>query len=351
MEFTKKVIAEMPKAYAVGAFDGPDARSFVVGVEKDGPIRRFALEGTAMETVAEGPGGVMTVTQVPGRDDQLLATCEFFSPNFGGDTAHIRTYTRAADGTWDSTKLCDLPYVHRFGLLTGADGQLWLIACTIKGACRQIKNDWQRPGAVWAAPLDGCLEDHDDANQIELTELAGCQLQNHGFWVAPDRSYALISTAAGVFRYMPPVVTGDPWDVACLIVQPTSDICVADFDGDGKDEILTLSSFHGDTLSIWHAGAASDTYERVWEDPEKRPFLHAIWSGELGGTVCAVVGNRKGGRDLLRVFYADGSYQVEAIDHDRGPANCLVTMDESGTQRVVAANRETDEVALYELVR
>lgn len=113
MQYAKKVIASMPKAYAIGMFEGADAKSFVIGVEKDGPIRRFALDGTPMETVTEGPGGVMTIAQVPGRDDQLLATCEFFSPNYGSDTAHIVCYTRAADGSWSSTKLCDLPYVHR----------------------------------------------------------------------------------------------------------------------------------------------------------------------------------------------------------------------------------------------
>lgn len=347
MRYSKKVIASMPKAYAIGTFDGADARSFVVGVEKDGPIRRFALDGTPMETVTEGPGGVMTIAQVPGCDDVLLATSEFFSPNYGADTAGIVAYVRSEDGAWSSKRLCDLPYVHRFGLLTGADGRLWVIACTIKGACREVKNDWLTPGAVWAAPLDDVL-DEPGAKLLELTELSGCQLQNHGFWCAPDRGSALISTAAGVFRYVPPAAAGEAWQVSCLIVQPTSDICVADFDGDGCDEILTLSAFHGDTLSVWHETDVADTYERVWTDPEKHDFLHAIWSGELLGEPCAVVGNRKGGRDLLRVFFSDGTYRLEVIDHDRGPANCWVIEDGS-VARIIAANRETDEVALYDV--
>ena len=344
MQYSKKVIASMPKAYAIGMFEGEDARSFVIGVEKDGPIRRFALDGTPMETVTEGPGGVMTITQVPGRKDQLLATSEFFSPNYGGDTAGIVSYTRAADGTWSSHRICDLPYVHRFGVLVGADGQLWLIACTIKGACRKIKNDWLTPGAVYVAKLGDSLE----TETVELTELSGCQLQNHGFWTNEDHTLALVSTAAGVFRYVPPATADGEWSVSCLIVQPTSDICVADFDGDGKDEILTLSAFHGDTLSVWHEGDTEDTYKKVWEDPEKRDFLHAIWSGTIAGEPCAVIGNRKAGRDLFRVHFADGTYQLEMIDHDRGPANCWVFADGDAT-RIIAANRETDEVALYDV--
>ena len=322
MQYSKKVIASMPKAYAIGMFEGEDARSFVVGVEKDGPIRRFALDGTPMEIVAEGPGGVMTIAQVPGRKDQLLATSEFFSPNFGADTAGIVSYTRAADG------------------------QLWLIACTIKGACRKIKNDWLTPGAVYVAKLG----EHLEAETVELTELSGCQLQNHGFWTSADHTLALVSTAAGVFRYVPPATADGDWSVSCLIVQPTSDICVADFDGDGKGEILTLSAFHGDTLSVWHEGETEDTYVKVWEDPEKRDFLHAIWSGEIYGEKCAVIGNRKAGRDLFRVHFADGSYQLEMIDHDRGPANCWVFTDGDAC-RIIAANRETDEVALYDVAK
>lgn len=345
MQYQKNAIAEMPLAYAIGTFDGDDAESFLIGVEKQGPIERFALDGTHMETVAEGPGGVMTIAQVPGRNDQVMATCEFFSPNYGGDTAHIRVYTRNAEGTWASNKLCDLPYVHRFGLLKGADGTTYVIACTIKGACREIKNDWQTPGAVWGAALENPAESYEDNNQLKLELLAGAQLQNHGFWYAPDRSYALVSTAAGVFRYVPPAKPGEPWDIKCLIVQPTSDICVADFDGDGKEEILTFSAFHGDTLRIWHVGESEDTYTCVWEDPEKRNFLHAIWSGELAGEPCAVIGNRKDGRDLLRVYF-DGEYKLELIDHDFGPANCWV-IEDKGTQRIIAANRETNEVALY----
>lgn len=351
MRYEKKVLAtDMIKCYAIGMLDGDDARSFVVATEKEGPCRRFALDGTAMEDVNEGPGGVMTVMQTPGRGDQLMATYKFFSPNFGADDAKIVTYTRQPDGSWKRSVLCDLPYVHRFGVLTGADGQAWLIACTIKGACQQFKNDWLTPGAVYVAKLPTeNLEQFDEEHQLELTRLAGCQLQNHGFYTAPDRSFALVGTAAGVFRYVPPAQDGADWQVTCLIVDPTSDMTPVDLDGDGRDEIVTISRFHGDTLSVWHETEHEGQYEKVWEDPQKRGFLHAIWSGTLAGSPCAVLGNRKDGRDLIRLHHRGGTYEVEVIDHDCGPANCWGYTHE-GSDYIISANRETDEVALYKAI-
>ena len=101
MRYEKKVLAtDMVKCYAIGMVEAAGEKSFVVATEKDGPIRRFALDGTQRENVCDGPGGVMTVMQTPGRTDQLMSTYKFLSPNFGGDDAKIVTYTRQGDGSW-----------------------------------------------------------------------------------------------------------------------------------------------------------------------------------------------------------------------------------------------------------
>lgn len=353
MLYKKHVVADdMKLCYAISNFND----GFVIGCEKEGPIRRFAEDGTYVETVAEGPGGVMTLLQVPGRDDQLMATWKFFSPNFGGDEAKIVSYTREADGTWIERTVCDLPYVHRFGLLKGADGTTWLIACSIKGACREVKEDWWQPGAVYAAPLPERLEDFDDEHQLKLQMIANAQEQNHGFYVAEDASYALIGTAAGAFKYVPPATKDgiwSDWNIKCLIVNPTSDMCAVDLDGDGKLEIVTISRFHGNQLSVWHEDAEFEgRYSLQWEDPEKRGFLHAIWSGELAGEASAVLGNRRDGRDLFRLYWDEknATYALEFIDHDRGPTNTQVFTGSDGLDHIIAANRETNEVALYDVL-
>ncbi len=346
MVYHKKVLASMNKCYAIAMFQDGSAGSFLIGTEKEGPCRRFALDGTPMETVWEGPGGVMTMVQVPGREDQFLSTQEFYSPNCGGDNARIVTCTRQPDGAWQVKTLCDLPYVHRFGLIRAKDGRFWLLACTIKSAC-EYKEDWRFPGKAFAAPLPENLDAFDRDHQLPLEILRENQLRNHGYYTAPDKSYALVSTDEGVFRFVPPAEPGAGWEIRCLLHKAVSDITQADFDGDGKPELLTLSPFHGDELAIFKLDDAG-AYQPAFRFPQKLPFLHAIWSGSLNGVPCALVGHRKGSRDLLRVYY-DGrtkQYALETVDHDRGPTNVWVYSC-GGKDRIIAANRETDEVALY----
>ena len=345
MKVTKKKIAEMNLCYAVTMFSGSDRESFLVATEKAGPCVRFALDGTPIETVWEGPGGVMTMVQVPGRGDQFLSTQEFYSPNCGGDDARIVSCTRQPDGTWKVETLCDLPYVHRFGLLKAPDGRCWLLACTIKTTC-EYKEDWRTQGKVYAALLPEKPEEYSKAHPLKLTELMS-GYKNHGFMMPKDKSYALISTEEGVFRFTPPENPDGEWGIECLLKKPVSDITEADFDGDGKPELLTLSPFHGDTMAVFHLDE-NGTYQLAYHFPQEFPFLHAIWGGELNGEPCALIGHRKGDRDLLRVYYdrSANEYRLERLDHDCGPANVLAYSD-GGRELIVAANRETNEVALY----
>lgn len=347
MKVSKKIIAEMNLCYAVTMFSGSDSESFLVATEKAGPCVRFALDGTPIETVWEGPGGVMTMAQVPGRGDQFLSTQEFYSPNCGGDDARIVSCTRHADGTWKIETLCDLPYVHRFGLLKAPDGRYWLIACTIKTAC-EYKEDWRTQGKVYVALLPEKPEEYNRDHPLRLTELMS-GYKNHGFFMPSDKNYALISTEEGVFRFTPPENPTGEWRIKSLLKKPVSDITEVDFDGDGRPELLTLSPFHGDTMSVFHLDE-NGNYQPEYQFPAEFPFLHAIWSGELHGEPCAIIGHRKGERDLLRVWYdrAAREYRLERLDHDCGPANVLAYSD-GVREFIVAANRETNEVALYSI--
>ena len=46
------------------------------------------------------------------------------------------------------------------------------------------------------------------------------------------------------------------------------------------------------------------------------------------------------------VSYEEGDYKVTVLDQGSGPANCMFFND-GGMYKLAAANRETDEIALY----
>ncbi len=350
MKFTKQKLTDLKLCYAIGMFKGEYSGkvidSFLVATEKEGPCLRFDTDGNFLEEVWSGPGGVMTITQVPGRNDQILATQEFYSPNCGAEDARIVSATRGADGKWEVRTLCDLPYVHRFGILRSDNGN-YLVACTIKSDC-EYREDWRFPGKIFVAKLPEELEQFDADKQLELTVLRDEQLKNHGFYLLPDKKSCLISTEEGVYHITPPSEQQADWQVEELLQKAVSDICLVDFDGDGREELVTLADFHGDELSVYKQDDAGKYSELIYRHPEPLPFLHAIWSDELAGKKVAVLGHRKGDRDLFVLDYVDGEFQLINIDHDRGPTNCCVFHTEQAT-KIIATNRETDEVALYTL--
>ena len=129
---------------------------------------------------------------------------------------------------------------------------------------------------------------------------------------------------------------------------PASDMLYLDFDGDGQRELLVLSPFHGDALSIWKKTA--DKFSKVYEHPQKLPFIHAIWGEEVDGKVYGFVGCREGDRDLLAVSWngSEEKWEISSLDAGAGAANVMYYKD-GDKHCLLAANRETDEIAVYSL--
>ena len=102
----------------------------------------------------------------------------------------------------------------------------------------------------------------------------------------------------------------------------------------------------GDTLKVFKK--TSGVFEPVFEYEKKIAFAHAICASEISGKSFAVIGHRKGDRDLLAVKHTDSGYTVETLDHDVGPANAI-SFRLDGKTRILSANREINEVAYYTL--
>ena len=339
----KKVLANLEKCYSIAPLHYNDKDHILVAAEKTDRCILFDINGNEEETVWEGPGGVMTMVQVPNTNGQFLATHKFYSPNDSKEAKIV--IATPENGKWNIRTLCDLPFVHRFDIIQ-SDGKNYLIACCLKSG-HEYKDDWTSKGKVYGAVLPDDLSQYNDDNQLELTVIKDEMLKNHGYYrvVRDGKMSSLVCCDSGVYMFYPPTKENDNWEVKHLVDTPASDATLIDLDGDGKDELLVLSPFHGDTVDIY--SEEDGEYVLCYECPKKLEFLHAIWSGKLQGENVVIIGHRKGDRDLLKFSYKDGAYDVEVIDHDCGPANAY-GFSNNGKDYIISTNREINEIAMYE---
>ncbi|MDY5842734.1 hypothetical protein ACQRBK_06860 [Peptoniphilaceae bacterium SGI.137] len=345
MQVSKKIVAELEKCYAICPITIRGIKGFLVATEKAGDCRFFDEAGNHVETVWSEPGGVMSLVAIPGGEGAFLATHEFFSPN---DSARARiVLARPAEDGWTIKTLTDLPFVHRFDLLQAGEKQ-YLIACSIKSA-HEFREDWNHPGKVWVAELPGdvdAIEALCDSGELGLCDLGLELTQNHGYsrLQEQDRQGGLIGSKNGIYKIFPPKEEGEAWSVTKILNQQTSDCVLMDINGDGKDELITFSMFHGDHLDIFEE--TEDGYRRVWASPLVMEFLHAIWPATIEGEAMLFFGHRQGKRNLYVLRYSKGKgYYTETLDEDVGPTNC--NFIETPQPKLIAANREINQVALY----
>lgn len=345
MKFEKKIVGTLNKCYSIAAMQRNGKPHFLIAAEKHDPCYLFDETGRQLETVWQSPGGVMSMVQVPGADDQFLATHMFFSPNDSAQ-AKIVVATRKAANDWDIRTLVDAPFVHRFGLLE-RDGMQYLLVCCLKSG-HAYKDDWTMPGKVFAAKLPADLSRYDENHPLPLMLLKDQMCHNHGFSLYSDHGVntGIVTSDEGVFQFFPPEKPDGDWEIRQLYDQPVSDAVLCDFDGDGQPELGCISPFHGDQLYICHKDE-SGNYKKVWQFENPAEMLHATWACELCGKPVWIVGWRKGERDLILVSFADGAYKTTRIDHDRGPANAMKFTASDQTEYIVVTNRETDEIAMY----
>ena len=221
------------------------------------------------------------------------------------------------------------------------------MACTLKSA-HAFKDDWTCPGRVWVAKLPEDISIFDEDHQLELTPLISGLTQNHGFFKTEEEDYqiAVVGTKNGIFKVVPPADENGEWTYEQLTTDPASDMLYLDFDGDGQKELMTFAPFHGDTLAVYKL--VDGSYQKVWEDERKMPFLHAIYPLEMNGKVYGIYGYRRNELELNLLSYdADtNTYVSENLDRNAGPTNALAFKD-GDVQKIFVSNRETDEIALY----
>lgn len=350
MKVEKKRIGELNKCYSLAELSYRGEHCFLVAAEKQDPCYLFRESGELMEQVWDGPGGVMTIAEVPGTDGIFLATRRFYSPNDGLD-AEIVLVEPKKEGGWESFTLCKAPFVHRFGILERG-GERYLLVCCLKTG-HSFKDDWSRKGACFGAHLPKDLAQFHGDKNLELTLLKDEMLKNHGFskWKDGGFETGVVACEEGTYLFVPPAVLGAEWQVKRIHSLPSSDSILLDFDGDGKMELGCIAPFHGNSLTIYHEDADGN-YVPQWKYPAKEAdteMLHATFPCEIQGKPAWIVGWRKGTRDtiLIRWDEKEGNYRTDFLDRNSGCANAMHFKNVSGEDIVIAANREINEIAMY----
>ena len=341
MRYQKQVIDQIEKCYALTMIEQDGRPLLAVAGEKDAPCRLYDLDGSQVDQVWDKPGGVMTMVPVPGGNGTFLSTQAFFSPDDSKD-ARLICAQRHHD-RWKLTRVLDIPHIHRFDVIP-KDGINYVIACTLKSG-HEYSGDWRCPGRIWTGVLP-----EEPTQPLKLSLFRDGLTHNHGYTrsIKDGEIRSVISCDEGVFLVTPPAQPKSEWAIVQLLKEPASDAVLIDLDGDGEDELLTISPFHGDTLSIWHLAAG--TYQKVYAYPEKLPFLHAITAGTVYGRPMVFVGHREGRRSLLGFYYdrPQNRYTFDILDENTGAANCLL-FSRDGHPALLVTNREVDEAAIYDV--
>ena len=345
MRVEKKVISNLTKCYSIAPLEYHGNRHLLVAAEKVDRCLLFDEDGNQEDVVWEEPGGVMTMVQVPGTDGQFLATQKFYSPNDSRE-AKIVIVTPKEKGDWEVQTLVELPFVHRFDILT-RNGVRYLIACVLKSD-HEYKDDWRFPGKVYSAVLPENLSGFDDKHQLQLEVLMDGMLKNHGYYRVEEKDVmtSVISCDGGVYQFYPPKEAGESWNIEKLIDDAASDAVLVDFDGDGEKELAVIAAFHGDKVRFYKK--KDEKFQLEYEFGESRKFLHAIYGGMLCGRPALITVHRKGERDLMVFTYdqQEKTYKMDYIDRDCGSAN-VYHFQKDGYDKLISTNREINEVALY----
>lgn len=345
MKVEKKVIGNLAKCYSIAPLHYQGMDYFLVAAEKVGRCILFDLDGNEVDTVWTEPGGAMSIVQVPGTDGQFLSTYKCYSPNDSKE-AGIVYVTPRGKGDWLVSTLVVLPHVHRFDILERG-GVRYLIACTLKSG-HEFKDDWSKPGKVYAAVLPENLNIFNQENPLHMEVIKDGLTKNHGYYrVDLDGTPgSVVSAEDGVFLFTPPVEPGRQWGVECLLDTPASDALLADLDGDGEQELAVIAPFHGDSISIYKK--EDGHYRNAYAYDKSAEFAHSIFGGMLCGKTRVVIGHRKGARDLLAFTYNQDtkSYEVQVLDKDCGSAN-VFRYTNHGKDVLISTNREIDEIAMY----
>ena len=339
MKFKKIMAGELEKCYSASSLciNGEQKFLFASEVHKNGIV--LDVKGDGKQEVFPTPGGVMAIAGWHEPDGDFASIYGFYPP-FLAEGSGLQLTVLQENGEYGSRKILELPYLHRFEVIQSGQ-RSWIILSVL---CREKrgKDDWSSPGYVAVLPM----EKNGDIQSCQPVILLDGQYRNHGMWKGTiDGKVSIITTSdQGVYAFYPDEA-GD-WNVERLLDEPCGEAAVFDLDGDGEEELVTISPFHGSHLSVYKKHGCS--WKKIWSYPGELEFAHALWVGMFSGKRVIFCGHRKGNGDLLAIWVNDGCWHMEPVDTNVGSSNIYVASG-GGKQYLLSANHRQGQYAVYQL--
>lgn len=345
MELKKTLIDEMFKCYSCNAISIDGKTQLIYAGEGPGILSVYSGDDFSdVKTLWDGDsgfGGTMSIVTVPGPDGYFFVSKGFLSM-VDSETSAIYLI-RYRDGEFIEEKLVDIPYLHRFDVITEGEKR-YLVAASLHGG-KVDKADWSKPGKIYVAEIP---YDLDAPMDVVLTVLAEGLTKNHGFNKGPwhGREVAFVATESGVLAVIPPAADGAAWSTEVIFDFPVSDVAAIDLDGDGEVEFALLSPFHGDQFDVYKK--IDGDYRSVFRYEKAQDFYHAINADTFNGVPSFVIGARKDPMDLFMVQYdaEANAFKSILIETQVGSANARIVHTENGDM-IMASNRQINQAAFY----
>ncbi len=342
VEFRKHSLAKLHMPYPLGIVVRNGKRCVVAATEDHGPILLACPPFQEAVEMVPGPGGCMALVADNERPDTLFAIMGCFL-GYKFQTGGIYRIGPGPENA--AEKIIELPFAHRIDFVERG-GSRFLIAATL-AADKSDPADWSRPGSLYASRVP-----RTGGESWELAPVLEGLHRNHGLLVARfmGRPSVLVSGTEGLFA-ADLDSGGDDWHFQQVLGREVSEIAVADIDGDGTEELITIEPFHGSSARLYKR--VRSRWQLAWET--ELEFGHCLLAGMLNGVRTILVSNRAGSRDLL-LFEFDAplsgrskgvaSPRRHVIDPGAGAANMLIARHE-GIDRIFATNQAAGEIVSY----
>ncbi|MFC2111991.1 hypothetical protein ACFLTA_01880 [Bacteroidota bacterium] len=333
--YKKNKIIDIEAVYTANAFQIDTGFYIGTGSETKDEISLYNLATRESNPIPRQPGGMMSFIPVPGKPSLFISIMGFFPPFIGKD-AGIFLHTRM-ETNWESGMAFKLPFVHRCETLTQG-GRDYLVAATVSKH-KEGPEDWSQPGEVHVIDLEHC-----EYKRWKSVVIDTSIVRNHGMCktLLDGSEVVCLCGEQGIFYIQK---EGDDWRVNQLFYKEVSEMSFVDIDGDGKDELVTIEPFHGNTLNIYKKDGAN------WEQKfsHELSFGHGLSAGIFKSEPTIVAGNRSGSLALEAFVVQDlmaGKVERRVIEEGVGPTMTQVFNFES-TDYILSANQKKNEVALY----